>query len=257
MHLDELQEKYGAKGLKVLAITNEGRDLVDKFIEETGAKAHGIVIEEGDSANAFEIKGFPTAYLIAPDGKIVAAGHPSEAQIEAALASVRLAPELPPALKSLDAPLKKEKYAEARGKLQKLIEGGTLPTDDDKKAATDLLAWIDWMAQSGLDQAKALGEKGSWYEASLALEETAKTFKGLPQAVEADTQLKAMLADKAKKDEITAMKRLIDARAKVKEQDLKPKEALPLYRAIAKKYEDTKAGRTAKKLADELEAALK
>lgn len=257
MHLDELQEKYGSKGLKVVALTNEGRSLVDKFIEETGAKAHAIVIEEGDSAEAFEIKGFPTSYLIGPDGRILAAGHPSEAQIEAALTAVRIAPALPESLKSFEGALKKEKFAEVRTKVAKLVEGGTLPTDDDKKAADELVKWIDWMAQSGLDQAKSEGEKGNWYEASLALEQTAKGFKGLPQALEAEAQLKALLADKSKKDEVTAAKRLIEARAKVKDKDLKPKEALPLYRAIASKYEDTKAGKRAKKLADELEAVLK
>ena len=33
-HLNELQEKYGAKGLTVVSITNEPRGLVDKYIEE-------------------------------------------------------------------------------------------------------------------------------------------------------------------------------------------------------------------------------
>jgi hypothetical protein len=247
-----LQEKYKAKGFTVIALTNEGRDLVDTFVSNTGAK-HPIVIEEGDSAEKFEIKGFPSAFLIDPKGKIVSTERPSEKQIEELLKDARLAPELPKALASVEPALKKEKYADARAKLVALKDGGTLTEEADKQAAEDLVKWIDFLAQSGLDSAKQLGERGDWLPAMQALEETIKAFKGLPQAVEADTQLKAILADKTKKDEITAAKKLAEARAKQRDKDLKPKEALPLFRAIAKKYENTKAGKTAKKMADELE----
>jgi thiol-disulfide isomerase/thioredoxin len=252
VHLNELQEKYKAKGFTVVALTNEGRDLVDKFVEEQSA-THPIVIEEGDSGEKFDIKGYPTAFLINPKGKIVAAGHPTEQQIEEALKDARLAPELPKALQSVEAPLKKEKYAEARAKLVSLKDGGTLTAEADKQAAEELLKWIDFLAQSGLDSAKQLGEKGDWLGATQALEDTIKAFKGMPQSVEADTQLKAILADKSKKDEITAAKKLAEARVKQRDKEMKPKEALPLFRAIAKKYENTRAGKTAKKIADELE----
>ena len=214
------------------------------------------MIEEGDSADTFQIKGFPTAFLIDPKGKIVAEGRPTEQQIEEALKDARLAPELPKALASVEPPLKKEKYAEARTKLVALQAGGTLTAEADKQAAEDLLKWIDFLAQSGLDSAKQLGEKGDWLGASQTLEDTAKAFKGMPQSVEADTQLKAILADKTKKEEITAAKKLAEARAKQRDKEMKPKEAFPLFRAIAKKYENTKAGKTAKKIADELEAAV-
>jgi hypothetical protein len=256
VHLDELQEKYKAKGFTVLALTNEARDLVDKFVEGTGAK-HPIVIEEGDSAETFDIKGFPSAFLIDPKGKIVATGRPTDAQIEDALKDARLTPELPKALKSVESSLKTNKYGDARTKVSKLLEGGTLTTEADKTAAEELVKWIDFLAQSGLDTAKEQGEKGEWLKASQALEDTIKSFKGMPQATEADTQLKAILADKTKKEEITASKRLVEARAKQRDKELKPKEALPLFRAIANKYEHTKAGQQAKKIADELERQVK
>ena len=210
------------------------------------------MIEEGDSAEKFDIKGFPSAFLIDPKGKIVASGRPTEQQIEEALKDARIAPELPKALASVEPSLKKEKYAEARAKLVALQAGGTLTAEADKQAADELLKWIDFLAQSGLDSAKMLGERGDWLAATQALEDTIKAFKGLPQALEADTQLKAILADKTKKDEITAAKKLTEARAKQRDKEMKPKEALPLFRAIAKKYENTKAGKTAKKIADEL-----
>lgn len=247
-----MQEKYGVKGLKVLAITDEARGVVDAFVEKTTAK-HGIVIEESNSADAFGIRGFPSSFLIGPDGKILTAGHPSEADIEKALELVRLPPELPPALSSIAPSVKKEKWCEARAKTAKLLEGATLASDDDKKAANDLIAWIDWLAQSAVDSAKAEGERGNWYEASLALEQAAEDLKGLPAAATAELELKAILADKAKKDEVTAGKRFAQAREKEREKDMKPKEALALYKPIASKYENTKAGKRAAKLVAEYE----
>ncbi|MFM8386716.1 MAG: hypothetical protein ACKOCB_07885 [Planctomycetia bacterium] len=254
VHLDELHDKFGTKGLKVLAITNEARSAVDGFVAKTSAR-HGIVIEATDSATAFEIRGFPTMFLLGPDGKILGV-NPSDQQIEQSLSLVRIPPELPRTLLAVSGALKKEKYAEARAKAQAALDGGTLPSDEDKKAATDIVAWIDWLAQGGLDTARVHGEKGRWYEARLALEDVKKSFKGLPQSVEADTQIKAMLADKAKKDEISAWERLVKAKQAQLDKDLKPKEALPLFKAIANKYDETRAGKAAAELVKQLEAAI-
>lgn|GEM_PF-6024739 len=255
VHLDGLQEKFAAKGLKVLAITNESRSAVDEFVTKTSAK-HGIVIESGDSAEAFEVKSYPSAFLIGPDGRILWSGHPGradEALMARAISLVRVAPELPSALASITPSLEKEKWAEARAKTQKLIDGGTLTTDEDKEAAAKLVTWIDWLAQSGVDSAKAEGAKGRWYEAVALLEGVKRDFKGLPQALEADTQLKAISADKAKKDDVTSYGKLLKAKATQREKDMKPKEALPLFKSIASKYVDTRAGKAAAEIAKQLE----
>jgi len=254
VHLDKLQETYGAKGFTVLALTNEARALVDTFVENQGAK-HPIVIEEGDSAQTFDIKGYPTAYLIGANGKIIAQ-NPNESQIEEALKSVRLRPELPKALKIFEPALKKDKYAEVRGKVVKLLAGTTL-AEEDRAVADELVKWIDGLADGSLETAKTAGDKGDWAAAAQALKDAAKTFKGMPQALAADTQLKALLADKSKKDEVTAAERLVDAKAKHRDKEMKPKEALPLYKAIVSKYGETKAGKAAAKIVDELEKAAK
>ena len=101
-HLDEMYAKYRDKGLVVLAVTDEGRGLVDKFIAETGAK-HPILIESSDSATAYRINGFPSTFLIDADGKIAWAGNGAgfpPTLLDSLLEKVRLLPPLP---KSLDA----------------------------------------------------------------------------------------------------------------------------------------------------------
>jgi hypothetical protein len=249
VHLDELQEKYGAKGFTVLAVTNESRALVDAFVTKNSAK-HPIVIEASDSAGAFGIKGYPSPFLIGPDGKILVAGQPSDQDIEAALEKVRLLPEVPKKLEPIKASIEKERFADARLKLDKALLDPAI-TAEEKDAGEKLREWLDWYVQGTIDGAKAMAAKGDFYEASVALEDACKTLKGMPAAAEAASLLKEMLADKKSKDEITAGERL--AKAKEKAKDLDAKKAILLFKPIASKYEETKAGAKAKAIIEELE----
>jgi peroxiredoxin len=254
-HLTELHEKYGAKGLRVIGITNEPRSKVDAFVAKHSSK-HMIVVETTESGDAFGTNTVPSPWLIGADGRVIAKGVPSEAQIEEALASVRLPPELPKALQPLAAPLKKERFGEVRTKVTTLLAGTTL-VEGDRKAAEELGAWIDWRAGNALEDAKAEGEKGRWYEATLSLEAAVTCFKGMPASTDAATQLKAILADKARKDAVTAGKRLEAAIERMREKDLDPEEAIPLFKAIASKYEETVPGKRAAAIVAELEGKQK
>jgi peroxiredoxin len=254
-HLTELHEKYGAKGLRVIGITNEPRSKVDAFVAKHSSK-HMIVVETTESGDAFGTDTVPSPWLIGADGRVIAKGIPSEAQIEEALRSVRLAPELHKSLQALAAPLKKERFGEVRAKVAKLLEGTAL-SEADRRSAEDLGAWIDWRAQNTLEDAKADGEKGRWYEATLTLDAAVACFKGMPASTDAATRLKEILADKAKKDAVTAGKRLEAAIGRLREKDLDPEEAIPLFKAIASKYEETVPGRRAAEILAELEAKAK
>jgi thiol-disulfide isomerase/thioredoxin len=253
-HLTELHEKYGSKGLRVIGITNEARGLVDKFLEDQKAH-HMIVIEASNSGANYGTSSVPSPWLIGADGRILLKGTPSETQIEEALQKVRLAPTLPKSLEAFAKDVKKEKYGEVRTKVSKMLEGTSL-SEADRKAAEDLVAWVDWQAESALSDAKADGEKGDWYEASLTLERVKKCFVGQPAALDATEQLKAIQADKEKKDAVAAGKRLQAALEDQREKNLSPKEAIPIFRAIEKKYGDTLAGKKAAAIVDTLEADI-
>jgi peroxiredoxin len=253
-HLTELHEKYGAKGLRVIGITNEGRTLVDKFVEKHSSK-HMVVVESTNSSASYAAQGVPSAWLIGADGRILVKGLANEAQIEEALQKVRLAPTLPKALDPLSASIKKEKLGEVRVKVAKMLEGTTL-SETDRKSAEDLLGWLDWQAQSALDDAKADGEKGDWYEASLTLERAKRCFAGVQAATDATEQLKAIQADKTKKDAVAAGKKLQATLDLQREKGLSPKEAIPLFKQIASKYEGTPAGKRAAAVVAELTSEL-
>jgi thiol-disulfide isomerase/thioredoxin len=253
-HLTELHEKYGAKGLRVIGITNEARGLVDKFVADHEVR-HMIVIEASNSGANYGTSSVPSPWLIGADGRILSKGMPSDSQIEEALQKVRLPPTLPKSLEPLAKDVKKEKFGEVRTKVGKLLDGTTL-AEADRKSAEELRDWLDWQAESALADAKADSEKGDWYEASLTLERVKKCFVGQPAAADAIEQLKAIQADKDKKDAVTAGKRLQAALEEQREKNLSPKEAIPMFRAIEKKFGDTLAGKKAAAIVDTLEADL-
>jgi len=250
-HLNELQEKYGSKGLTVLAVTDEGRGLVDKYVEETGA-THPIVIESSNSTQAWGVSGFPSSFVVAPDGTIAYAGHPSgvtDELIEGLLKDVRLFPEVPKSLEPVVKKLEKDDFAGAVALLEKLAakEGSS---EEETAAAAELQKWIDWRGANGVSSAETAVEKGDFYRAAQIYEDLAKVFKGLEIGTKAQQALDDLLADKERKREVDAGEDL--AKAKVAARDLSAKKAIKLFERVAKKYEGTKAGEEARQTVERL-----
>ena len=116
-HNNELQAKFGKRGLVVVGVTDEPDGLVSKYVTDNKV-AYPIVIEKGfKSSRELKVAGFPSAFLVDTKGKVIWAGHPAslkESDIEEALKGAR-APgvKLPAALKSLEPLLTKQDYAKA------------------------------------------------------------------------------------------------------------------------------------------------
>lgn len=239
-HLDELHAKFRDRGVVILAVTNEARGLVDKFVKDTDSD-HPIVIEEGDSMGEFGGGGFPSSYLIDPDGNIAWAGHPAslkDSQIEELLPRVRLAPTLPKKLAPAQKLLEKGDYAGAKKTLDGQIAGTGLD-EAERKAAEEAVKWIEDRGASMLASAESAAASDP-HAAAETLRRAAKNFDGLPTGEKAEAALKALLADKEKKREVDAG----DAweKTKARGKSLKPEQAAAMFRAFAKQYEGTKAG---------------
>ena len=244
-HLNELHDKYATMGFTVLAVTNETRDKVDEFVEAQ-KPTHPIVIESGDSLAAFGGSGFPSSFLIAPDGKIAWAGHPGgvpEDLLEELLTKAKLFPDLPKTLTPIRSQMEKGKLYEAVVALAKQKEGGKL-SEEETTWADKLQGWLDWNRDSVTKRAAKAVEAGDFYTAWLAYETTAKRWKGAEVAKEAQDAAKGLLADKDKKAEIEAGKKL--AKITTSLGDASPKKAIKLLEAMtSKKYAETVAGKRA------------
>ena len=247
VHLNELHEKYAEKGLVVLGLTNEARGTVDAFCEEFGPK-YPIVIESGDSMRGFRAGSFPTIVLIGPDGRIASTANPSDQAIEAALENVRLRPEMPKSLSAVTKAMRKDQYAKALGKLSKAKE-------EDAAVAKEMTEWILWFGQSSLDGAIKDQDAGNVYMAWQSLDYLGDAFKGHEIGSNAADAAKAIMKDKALKNEVKAGKLLDELRAEMADAATAKSALKCLKPILTKKYADTKAGKEARKLADELEAA--
>lgn len=70
--MNEMQAKYGARGLQVVGINlDRKRDDAERFLAELPATFTIAFDAAGDSAKRFGVKGMPTSVLIGPDGKVL------------------------------------------------------------------------------------------------------------------------------------------------------------------------------------------
>jgi hypothetical protein len=236
--------KYAEQGLVVLAVTNEGRSLVDKFVETTGAK-HTILIEESDSAAAYRINGFPSTFLIDANGKIAWAGNGAgfdDGLLKKLLGEVRLLPPMPKSLDSIRRQMEKKDFAGAKKALDaKLAAENT--SADDRAAAQEASNWIEKTAARMLDSAADARKEGDGWAAAETLRKVAAQFKGLEAGDKAKASLDEIMKDKDLKREVEAG----DAWAKLEERlgSLKPEQAAQGCRQFAKKWEGTRAAKKA------------
>ncbi|MBX3396255.1 MAG: redoxin domain-containing protein [Phycisphaerae bacterium] len=75
-HLNEMQAKYKKDGVVLLAVSYEPTATVSKFL---GSRKMNYVVAAGGETtrDAFGIDGYPTSFIIDPDGNVVWKGHPA------------------------------------------------------------------------------------------------------------------------------------------------------------------------------------
>ncbi len=70
--MNEMQERYGAKGFQVIGVNVDARsDDARKFLAETPAKFVVAFDTRGEAPKSYAIKGMPTSFLVGPDGKVL------------------------------------------------------------------------------------------------------------------------------------------------------------------------------------------
>lgn len=174
--INGIYDKYGPKGLTVLAYGAQDRALVEKWISEKGVKFPWVLI---DTATQEEFKrewpapGMPWSYLIDVDGKIVWQENPRNMQnpgvlkpgtMEPLLAAAWAPALLPKALADQQKLLDDGTWAAAKKSLVDAASGGKLDKTD-ANWAKETAAWLDRRHDVALAHADELCKKGWWWDA--------------------------------------------------------------------------------------------
>jgi len=70
--MNEMQAKYGAKGLQVVGVNLDAKRAdADKFLAEVPASFVLAFDAQGDTPRRYAVKGMPTSLLIGADGKVI------------------------------------------------------------------------------------------------------------------------------------------------------------------------------------------
>jgi hypothetical protein len=199
----------------------------------------------------FHVEGYPSAFLIDGTGKILWEGHPAmmtAAALQSALKSLdrvtigAVAPALAPA----KADFEKGKFADASKKAQ-TVQAGKSASDAEKADAQTVLDAVQKLAEAKLKRADEAAE-GHDYPAALELLKYVQDhFKGLEAektARDKEKELRAKPEVKKELEAAAALDRLMKQEAALRKARDK-RGLIPVYEALAKKYEGTLAARQA------------
>ncbi len=261
-------DQFEKKGFVVVGVTNVGgkepEEKTEEFIESNGMRAI-VALEPGlASMDAYGFKGFPSAALVSPKGKIVWTGHPAGLEadvIEENLKGVQVGRPRGDLIVELDLP---ERYAATAKKLKSGNLGYAwkelAKAAGDKKLSSGDAELIDAARQeieAIIEQEtkraeEAIAEK-RYFDAQTAWSRLAKAFRGHDAGQAAAEKLAKLNSDPALKKEISAGERINAALDQIDEG--KVDVALKtLHSVTTGPLADTAEARRAETLAAELEA---
>lgn len=252
-------EKFGKKGFVVVGVTSEPRSPTEKYLEDTGFKAV-VAFTDGKLMETYGFKGYPSAALVGPDGKVLWTGHPAglkESDIEDNLKGVRirsrgsqweLSIELPKRWSAIEKKLTSGKIGYAIKDLEKAVE-----RCDDAEEKQALEAALTQAKDLGTNEMKVAEEalaEGRFYDAIASWKEVRKHLSGQPLADEAKDKAAALEKDADKKKEVDAGERIY--KAKVYAEAGKLPQAIRTLESVVKgSLEETKEAERARKLLEE------
>jgi len=191
--INGVYDKYGPKGLTVLAYGAQEKAKVEPWITEKGAKFPWVLIDtptQEQFKRDWPAPGMPWSYLIDVDGKIVWQENPRNMQnqnvlkpgtMEPLLAAATAAPWLPKSLAEQQKLLDDGTWAAAKKSLEEIAAGGKLDKTD-AGWAKETAAWIGRRHDVALAHADELCKKGWWWDAWDDMNDFPHKYEGMDGA---------------------------------------------------------------------------
>lgn len=230
----------------IVGVTNEPESMVTKDVAKKKMKYPVAIVEGEDFDRQYGIRGFPTSFLVGPDGEILWTGHPGSFEpemLEEHLQKLWLPPTLPDKHAALNELLAERNLAKAWKALEKARAAS--PDDADLTAVAEK---ISARVTARLEEGRTAEQAGDFAAARRAYVEVTEVFGGVPGAEAAKTALADLAKNKLAKAELDAADKLDEALAQWRGGDLE--KGLRGIRAVLKKHEGTAAGKVAAEFID-------
>ena len=239
------------RGLRVVGVTRDPRPAVEAFLRELSAEFPAVLVDT-EVLRDYDVTGFPSAFLVGPDGRLLWTGRPgalTETEVARRLAATPPWPEVPASFDPLLRALREDRWSEA--------ETGfgvcSAPDSCDVKVATAanaMLRWIDRTAEGLLAGAEADLARGDVYDAWRASDRLAVGFGDRVVGPRAARQAAAILADPARAREVAAGRAFEAARKRWDEEGLAA--GIAALEAVAAAHPGTSAATQAGEMAARL-----
>jgi thiol-disulfide isomerase/thioredoxin len=252
-HLQELHDHFAAKGLQIVATSDEDVNTIQSGMINTKKPTYGVV--RADIGNLYQTDGIPHCWVLDAEGKCIYKGHPGNVTVAMVEGWVK---DIPPATieKEVAKELKGAVGAFNKGELGKslaeLEKVEASATDEAVKAdAAFVRGYLEKRVSAISGKITKAEEAGDLVAKGKALQEGAELFKGSSRGEEWGNQLTELEKSHAYKDTVKAGEELEKLRPKL--DDMKASSAKKALEKIAKKYPDTTSGKEAAELAKRYE----
>jgi thiol-disulfide isomerase/thioredoxin len=241
-HLSAMWSKYHDKGFNVLAISNEDKMTVERFMLQMEPRlCYPIAIKGGSE---YGVRAIPHAYLIGGDGNVIWEGSPGSLSDKLIEEGLRKLPrwskmggtKAQAAGKEMD----QESYGKAFGLASDLAKGDGV-SKEDAEAAQKMLDGIKRSAERRFKWAAELRRSGAASEALEVLDGIAQKFAGTEWGEKAAQERKKLAESDAVKAQIEAEQTVAKVLKRVK-GNLDDKDVESFKKAFEKILADAKPG---------------
>lgn len=196
----------------IIGVTDEPPSLVDAWVRDNEPAYPIVSLKPGNALEQhLQIEGFPTAAVIAPDGKITYKDHfDYDDALEAAHDDAEKVPLWPKAFKRVHKEVLDQDLPAAYAQLGKVLDKRL---DDDERAFGERArAWLEAQAAEALAAARSAVESGDVYTAEQLVEPFVDGKQPFPEHQEMESFLEELEERPHYKDELRAGEMFAEAR---------------------------------------------
>jgi len=232
-------------------VTDEKPELVDKWMADVQPTYPVVILGSGDFESFLEVKFFPTAAVITPEGELSFSGSSSEVAgpLSEAMSRAKKGSLWPKSLSKVVKALEAGKTDAAYGALLKLLDGGKLG-EADGTIAGQFRSYLEGQAALAHEAGRKLLDEGFAWRAAGKVELYAEAKTPFPASADCAALLAEIAALPSFKKEMKGGELFAEAEALLDERDYTA--AIKAWVSITKKCKGTRIAEHARARAAEL-----